>query len=69
MLPTEAVQLIGQFGSTGLLLLILNAIWSELKVQNQFNRDIVLKLQGADEEREKLRAEIQTLKMKQQEPT
>lgn len=69
MLPAEAVQLIGQFGSTGLLLLILNAIWAELKVQNQFNRDIVLKLQGADEEREKLRAEIQTLKAKQHEPT
>lgn len=68
MLPTEAVQLISQFGSTGLLLLILNAIWAELKLQNQFTREIILKQQGADEERERLRAQIDTLenKLKQQ---
>lgn len=61
MLPAEAVQLISQFGSTGLLLLILNAIWAELKLQNQFTREIILKQQGADEERERLKDQIAAL--------
>lgn len=61
MLPAEAVQLISQFGSTGLLLLILNAIWAELKLQNQFTREIILKQQGADEERERLKSQLAAL--------
>lgn len=61
MLPAEVVQLLSQFGSTGLLLVILNAIWAELKLQNQFTREIILKQQGADEERERLRSQISDL--------
>jgi len=61
VLPAEAVQLISQFGSTGLLLLILNAIWAELKLQNQFTREIILKQQGAEDERERLKSQIEAL--------
>lgn len=54
-MPTEAVQLIAQLGSTGIVLVILFALWNEYKAQAAYIRE---RLDQSDAERKVIAKEL-----------
>lgn len=57
-------QLIGTIvdvGMTGIMVFFLSKLWDELRIMVQFMRDLILKQQAADEERERLQSQIEDL--------
>lgn len=57
-------QLIGTLvdvGMTGIMVFFLSKLWDELRVMVQFMRDLILRQQAAEEERDLLKSQIEDL--------
>jgi len=54
-MPPEAIQLIAQLGSTGIVLVILLALWNEYKEQAKYIRE---RLDQSDAERQVIAKEL-----------
>jgi hypothetical protein len=54
-MTTEAIQLIAQLGSTGIVLVILGALWTEYKAQAAYIRE---RLDQSDAERKVIAKEL-----------
>jgi flagellar biogenesis protein FliO len=60
-MSAEVILQLIQGGMSAVMLFILSQVWAEMKIQNQFQRDLIKRQFEADLERAELKGKVDTI--------